>query len=76
MNPLVPPTPTMLPPAPPAPILINAANWRIWKFTDESIMVWQQMTPARTQVLQIAILLVVICIGVAAFIWSIQGLSE
>lgn len=76
MNPLVPPTPTMLPPAPPAPVLINVAKWRLWNFTDEALMVWQQIGPAKTQVFQIAILLVIICIAVAAFILWIQSLSK
>lgn len=76
MNPLLPPTPTLLPPAGAAPIIINMAKWRLWNFTDETIMVWQQMTPARTQVLQIAALLAVIIIGAGAFIYWIQGLAE
>lgn len=73
---IVPPTPTMLPAAPPAPITINPQAWRMWRFTDEAIMIWQQITPARTQVLQIAIIIVIILIAVVMFIVWIQSLSS
>lgn len=69
---LMPPTPTPLPPAPAAPILINAAQWRMWNFTDDAIMIWQQITPARTQVLQVAILLGIIVV----FIFWVMGLIK
>jgi hypothetical protein len=73
---LVPPTPTPMPPAPPAPIVIDVSQWRIWNFVDEAVMVWQQITPARTQVFQVAILVAIIIIAVVAFISLFQGLSE
>lgn len=76
MNPLVPPTPTPMPPAPPAPIVIDVAQWRIWNFVDEAVMVWQQITPARTQVFQVAIIVAIVIIAVAGLIYWIQGLSE
>jgi len=76
MNPLVPPTPTWLPAAPPAPIIIHASQWRIWKFTDKMIMIWQQIGPARTQVLQIAILLAIILIALGGFIVWIKSLTD
>jgi hypothetical protein len=37
-----PPTPTPLPVAEAAPVVVNAANWRIWQFVDEGIMLWNQ----------------------------------
>ncbi len=60
MNPLVPPTPTFLPIAPTAQVAIKASNWRIWKFADDTVMVWQQAGPARTQVIQVAIIVAII----------------
>lgn len=61
MNPnLVPPTPTMLPPAPVAPITYSVNAWRIWAFADDAVMVWQQITPARTQVIQVGIIVVIV----------------
>lgn len=81
MNPLVPPTPTPLPPVlPPLPVDIAESNYRIWKFTDEAVMIWQQVGPARTQVFQVALLLVIVVAAaymiyrwVAALIEGYQG---
>lgn len=53
------PTPTPLPAPPIAPVLINARAWRIWSYTDEALMIWHQMGPTKTQVIQIAVLLVI-----------------
>jgi hypothetical protein len=73
---MFPPTPTPLPPAPAAPVVVSAANWKIWKFADDAIMVWQQIGPSRTQVFQVAVILVI----VIAFIWLVmkwvQGLTK
>jgi hypothetical protein len=52
------------------------ANWRLWNFVDEAVMVWQQITPARTQVIQIAILVVIILGAALMFIVWIQSLTS
>lgn len=75
MNPLLPPTPTLLPNIV-APITINASNYRIWKFTDEAITLWQIATPARTQVFQVAILVVIVIVFVFLAIRWIQSLTN
>lgn len=76
MNPvLIPPTPTALPQIV-APITINASNYRIWKFTDEALTLWQMATPARTQVFQIAILVVILIVFVFLATRLIQSLGH
>lgn len=57
---MYPPTPTPLPPAPLAPITLNANMWRIWNFADDTIMVWQQFGRGPQQVLQITVLMVML----------------
>lgn len=57
---IIPATPTALPPAPIAPVTINENAYRIWRYTDEALMVWQQIGPTRTQVFQVAIILVIV----------------
>lgn len=71
-----PPTPTWLPPAPTAPVQIAAKSWRIWAFADDTIMVWQQITPARTQVIQVAIILVIIIAFAMIGIKWLQSLTN
>ena len=76
MNPnLVPPTPTIIPMAT-AQVAIQASSYRIWKYTDEALMLWQMATPARTQVLQVAILILIIIAFVFLAIKWIQGLTN
>lgn len=75
MNPLIPSTPTALPQLV-APITINAANYRIWKFTDEALTLWQMATPTRTQVFQIAILVVILIVFVFLATKWIQSLGH
>lgn len=58
---MFPPTPTALPAAPVAPIVLNSAQWRIWAFTDEAIMVWQQAQRIQAgTVIQIAVILIIV----------------
>lgn len=60
-NMLFPYTPTPLPPiSATAPVVIKASQWRVWAFADDAIMVWQQIGPSRTQVIQVAIIVVII----------------
>lgn len=76
---LFPATPTALPPPPPLPgggITINPNAWRMWTFVDEAIMVWQQITPARTQVLQVAIIMGIIIMFIFLAIRWVQGLTD
>ena len=65
MNPLIPATPTFMPTAPIAPVAIQYSAWRIWAFADDAVMVWQQITPARPQVIQIAIIVIIVIAFVA-----------
>jgi hypothetical protein len=76
MNPnLIPPTPTLMPMAT-AQVAIQSSSYRIWKFTDDAIMLWQWATPARTQVIQVAILmLILIAFAFLAIKW-IQSLTN
>jgi hypothetical protein len=76
MNPnLIPPTPTLLPNVI-APVSIQASSYRIWKFTDEALTLWQMATPARTQVFQIAILVVILIIFVFLATKWVQSLGH
>lgn len=61
---VVPPTPTWLPAPGPALVDINENAYRIWRYTDEAIMIWQEVGPSRTQVFQIAILVVIVIAAV------------
>lgn len=73
---MFPPTPTALPAAPLAPIVLNPTNWRIWAFSDDFIMVWQQAGSSRTQAIQVAIILIIlIAFTFLAMKW-IQGLTK
>jgi hypothetical protein len=60
VNPLFPATPTALPIAPTAQVAIQSSDWRVWAFADDAIMVWHQITPARTQVIQVGIIVVIV----------------
>jgi hypothetical protein len=73
---MYPATPTPLPPAELAPISLNANMWRIWNFADDAIMVWQQMGSSRTQVFQVALLLVLLIGFVYLVITWLQSLTE
>ncbi len=72
----------MFPPTPTAmvnhvaPVVISAAKYRIWNFTDEAIMLWQWATPARTQVLQVAVLIAILAAFVFIVIRWIQSLTN
>lgn len=60
-NPLLPSTPTPLPPPMmTAAVQIQASEYRVWAFADDAIMVWQQIGPSRTQVLQVGIIVVIV----------------
>jgi len=59
-NPLFPATPTPLPAPPTAQVAIQAAQWRVWAFADDAIMVWTEIGPSRTQVIQVAIIVVIV----------------
>ncbi len=76
MNPLFPPTPTALPPASAAPIAIQSSAWRVWAFADDALMVWQQIGPSRTQVIQVAILVVIVIAFLALAIKWAQSLTN
>ena len=76
MNPnLIPPTPTLMPMAT-AQVAIQASSYRIWKFTDEAIMLWQWATPARTQVLQVGIIVAILIAFTFLAIKWIQSLTS
>ena len=76
MNPnLIPPTPTALPQAT-AQVAIQASNYRIWRYTDEALTLWQMATPARTQVLQVAILMLIIIAFVFLAIKWLKSLTN
>jgi hypothetical protein len=62
---MFPPTPTPMPVAT-AAVMIQASSYRIWGFTDDAIMLWQWAGPAKTQVLQVA--LIVFIVAVFAFV--------
>ena len=74
---MFPPTPTALPAAPAAPIIYNAASWRIWAFTDEAIMVWQQMQRHNMgTVIQIAILLIIVIFFVSYVVSLLNSVTN
>lgn len=39
---MFPPTPTFIPIPAVMPVTVDSSQWRIWKFTDEAIMLWNQ----------------------------------
>jgi len=58
---MYPATPTPLAAAPVAPVVLNAAQWRIWQFTDEAIMLWNQSNRWHVgHVFQIAAILIIV----------------
>lgn len=73
---IIPATPTALPPAPIAPVTINENAYRIWRYTDEALMVWQQIGPSRTQVFQVAIILVIVIAAVYMIYRWVSALVE
>jgi hypothetical protein len=74
---MFPPTPTALPAAPAAPIAINAATYRIWSYTDEAIMLWNQGNAWHIgTVIQIAVLLVMIIFFVVYLTRLAQSLTN
>jgi ABC-type sulfate transport system permease component len=74
---MFPPTPTPLPDVPLAPVVIDAARWRIWEYTDEAIMIWQQMQERNMgTVIQIAVLLVMVIFFVVYLTRLAQSLTN
>lgn len=72
----VPPTPTPLPPASPAPVNLSTAGYHVWNFTDESIMIWNTAPNSATQVLQIAVIVAIIIGVVFLFMTWLKSVSD
>ncbi len=70
------PTPTLLPSAGIPPVNIDSSNFRIWNFTDESIMIWQQMGSSAQNVFQIALILVVLLVAVGVVIFWVKQIPN
>jgi hypothetical protein len=74
---MFPPTPTPLPAAPVAPIVLDATRWRVWAFTDEAIMIWQQMQRHNMgTVIQIAVILIIVIFFVVYITRLAQALTD
>jgi hypothetical protein len=74
---MFPPTPTPLPAAPVAPVVIDAAQWRIWEYTDEALMFWNQANAWHVgTVIQIAVLLVMVIFFVVYLTRLAQSLTN
>lgn len=70
------PTPTLLPNPGIPPVNINSSNFRIWNFTDESIMIWQQMGSSAQNVFQIALILVIIIVAIGVVMFWIKQIPN
>lgn len=74
---MFPATPTPLPPAGTPQVIIEASNWRIWRFADEAIMVWQQGKIYHADlVVQLGIILIIIIAFVYLTRKWLQGISN
>jgi hypothetical protein len=76
MNPL--PTPTAYPTveAIDMPITaVNASDWSIWEFTDEAISIWNY-EPTLGQVIQTAIIIILVISFMMILIKNLQQLQE
>lgn len=74
---MYPPTPTPLPPPPIAPVVVNANAWRIWNFADDAVTMWNSyLGHSRAQVLQIAIIVVLVILFVFLLINWLQTITD
>lgn len=70
-----PPTPTPGP-AGVAPITIPYDQFTIWNYTDYAIMIWQRAGTNATQVLQIAVIVVILIATISILIKYVQTMTE
>lgn len=76
MNPLVPPTPTLLPAPVVTTVPINVAAWRLWAFADDTVGIWNMINPSHTQTVQILIIVGIIVSAIFIFMSLIKGLAD
>jgi hypothetical protein len=72
------PTPTAPPPPPPPGITIPG-SYNIWYFADDAVGWWNQLGSDKTQVLQIAVIVVIVFVSmllITSYVRSFSNESE
>jgi hypothetical protein len=75
-----PPTPTPIPLPDPAQAPIQIDNiiqsYRIWQFADDAVGVWNRIGAAGTQVIQIAVIIVIVVLSMFLIMRFVRSLSN